>query len=257
MISIAAVILHHGEASSLERVLSEVSGADEIIVVHDGPEIPTALKAVLGKYPAQVFARKLNNDFSAQRNFGLSKVNSDWTLFVDQDESVSPELWEEIRSEITQTMSKSFWISRRDIFLGQKLQHGETGQMQLLRLGRTKLGIGKWQRSVHEVWDVSAPHGFLRNPLWHVSSVTVTEFLQKLNGYAALEPGNRSPLSRRKVLFQLVFYPPGKFLQAVIWRSGWRDGARGWIHAFLMAYYSLIVRVYCWEVWHVSPTNSK
>jgi hypothetical protein len=248
--TITIVILHHGEVGELTTRLREAKEADQILVLEDPSKYTPQVDAVVKKQQGEVIVHSLNHDFAAHRNSVFPKVTSDWTLFLDSDESLSPELWSEISTVIADTKHDSFFIPRRDIFLGKLLEHGETGSMKLVRLARTKAGAGKWERAIHEHWNVAGSRGILISPLLHTPHRSVSAFLQKLHSYGALEPGARNPLLRRKVLFELFFYPPAKFFKAIFWQQGWRDGWYGWVHAFLMAYYSLIVRVYCWEAWH-------
>lgn len=248
MSTLSVVILQSGETDSLRLRLHEVADADEIIILEDATKVSADVHKLALQYKAQAVARNLNSDFSDHRNFALKRVSKTWTLFIDSDESVSADLWQEIRLATQQESVLGYWIPRRDIFLGQLLKYGETGSMQLLRLAQTKAGV--WQERVHETWNVPEPHGFLKESLIHNPNTTIAEFLQKIHRYASLVPEDRTPLSRRKVLFELCTYPVGKFLQAMILRSGWRDGVRGVIHAFVMSYHSLLVRVYCWEAWY-------
>ena len=91
-------------------------------------------------------------DFAAARNAELAKAKTDWVLFVDTDEKITPEL----KSEITKVCSlesdifSAYYIPRLDTFLGHELRHGETGHAKFIRLAKKDFGL--WQRPVHEVW---------------------------------------------------------------------------------------------------------
>ena len=77
-----------------------------------------------------IFERKLNNDFATQRNFGLSKANNEWVLFVDADEEVTQELKNEI-DRLVPTESgdtNAYYVRRRDYFWNQELKYGEVRQ---------------------------------------------------------------------------------------------------------------------------------
>lgn len=50
-----------------------------------------------GKAGARVVYRAWTNDFSAQRNFGLSATDATWVLYLDADEHLTPELASAIR----------------------------------------------------------------------------------------------------------------------------------------------------------------
>ncbi len=249
-IPLTVVILHHGEADEIFTRLEEVSGAAQILVLEDPSEysLGTAKKLVSAKN-IQFVEHALERDFASHRNSIFPYITQEWILFLDRDESVSPKLWQEITGVIQQTEFDAYKIPREDVFLGQTMRFGETGNASFLRLARTELGNNRWQRAVHERWEVPGKVGKLKNSLLHTSHTSVAGFLRKLDAYAQIEPGVRQPLSRRKVLFEMLFYPPAKFFWDVLVLSGWRDGTRGWIFAFGMAYWSLLKRVYCWEAW--------
>lgn len=194
--------------------------------------------------------KKNEPDFARARNMALEKVTTEWAFFLDSDEKCSPQLWAEIHSIIEQDRYDALLLPRRDYFLGKLLKHGETGKTQLLRIARTKIGAKKWHRPVHETWDVSTKKICLtKNILHHFPHPTLSEFIQKLNWYASLEPKSRrhKKYSLAKILFELFFFPLGKFIQNYLFRRGYADSWQGFIHAFCMSYYSLIVRIFLYE----------
>jgi len=60
--------------------------ADEIIIVDTGSKDKT--KEVVSKYTDKIFDFQWIDDFSAARNYSLSKAISDWVLWVDADDVV-------------------------------------------------------------------------------------------------------------------------------------------------------------------------
>ncbi len=60
---------------------------DEIIVVDTGSSDRT--KDIAGSFGAKVFDFEWCDDFSAARNFSISKANGDWILVLDADERIS------------------------------------------------------------------------------------------------------------------------------------------------------------------------
>ena len=65
------------------------------------------------KYGARVINRKLNNNFSAQRNFAIKQAKEEWILFVDADETLNDEIIREIK-KINNPNFESYYIKRRD-----------------------------------------------------------------------------------------------------------------------------------------------
>ncbi|OIO02659.1 MAG: hypothetical protein AUJ49_05850 [Desulfovibrionaceae bacterium CG1_02_65_16] len=63
----------------------------ELVLVWDADVIPDI--PVPRRFPVWQGARRLNRDFSAQRNFMLSACQGDFVLYLDADEGFSPEDW--------------------------------------------------------------------------------------------------------------------------------------------------------------------
>lgn len=76
------------EEPHLARCLSSVKDVvDEIIVVDTGSDDKTI--EIAESFGAKVFHFDWVNDFSAARNFALSKSTGDWILYLDADEELS------------------------------------------------------------------------------------------------------------------------------------------------------------------------
>jgi glycosyltransferase involved in cell wall biosynthesis len=135
---ISAVILTKNEEQNIGKCLESVKWCDEIIIVDDKSSDKTI--DIAKEYHAKAYSHGLSNNFSAQRNFGLSKAKNEWVLFVDSDEIVSDALAFEIPNAIGLTDQNSrnfngFYIKRTDFMWGKQLKHGEA-TIKLLRLGR-------------------------------------------------------------------------------------------------------------------------
>src|SRR3989344_1325800 len=158
---ISAIVLTRNSQERIQKCLGALIWCDEIVVVDDFSTDGT-LDKIKG---AKVYQRKLDNDFAAQRNFGLSKSTHDWILFVDDDEIVNNKLVQEIKKVVKSGKYAGHFLSRRDYFFGRFLSHGETASVKFLRLARKNSGV--WERRVHENWQVAGPVGQLVTPLDH------------------------------------------------------------------------------------------
>ncbi|MCM1989320.1 glycosyltransferase family 2 protein [Oceanirhabdus seepicola] len=101
MISLCMIV--KDEKDNLERCLKSAEGiADEIIIVDTGSTDSTV--EIAKKYTNKVYFYRWINDFSAARNFSLSKANGDWILILDGDDEVPSKHKEDIR-ELTKDTS--------------------------------------------------------------------------------------------------------------------------------------------------------
>ena len=240
---LTGVVLTHNSKSSLEKTLSSITFCDEVIVVDDDSTDGTLFLAK--KYGAKIYQRKLNSNFAAQRNFGLTKAKGKWVLFVDPDEIVTEVLAKEIFRAIDSNTKDGYWIQRVDVFLSKRLLFGETGNIYFVRLA--KKDAGKWKRPVHESWNTSGSLGRLNNPLLHYPHQSLSHFFNKINAYTSIEAVYRKGERRGFSWFELLVYPTAKFFKNYLWLQGFRDGIPGLIMAYMMSIHSLAVRVKMYE----------
>ncbi len=239
---LSTVILAKNEQTNIIRAIESVEFSDEIIVVDDFSTDKTSDYAK--EMGAVVYKRKLNNNFSGQRNFGLQKSRGDWILFLDADEFLTEELQAEIKKLIkSQSKYSIYHIKRRDFMWGKELEHGEIKTVRkkgLIRL--VKKGSGKWTSPVHEVFVTTLAAGRLNNFISHYPHPTVKEFLEKINFYSTLRAKELLRLKKSVSLLEIITFPAGKFLLNYFIKLGLLDGPVGFLYAFMMSLHSFLVR---------------
>src|SRR3990167_6793169 len=110
----SSVVLPHNDEATIAKTLGSLTWCEEILIIDDGSTDNTL--SITRKFTRKIFKHPLDNDLAAQRNFGLSKANGEWVLFVDSDEVVTQELAEEIRQEISNlqfSIYQAFYLKRR------------------------------------------------------------------------------------------------------------------------------------------------
>lgn len=251
---LSAVILTKNEENNIVDCIESVLWCDEIIVVDDVSQDRT-VEIVNNLRDAKiiVFTRPLENDFSAQRNYGLEKARGEWVLFIDSDERVTEGLKNEIQyvtssQNLLQQKLRGFYIRRADVMWSKKLKYGETGNIRLLRL--VKKDAGKWIGKVHEVWKVRGKVGQLKNPLYHYPHQSISEFLQEVNFYTDLRAKELFDNGVKVYWISVITYPLGKFLFNFILKRGFLDGLEGFVFALMMSFHSFLVRGKLWFLWN-------
>lgn len=242
---LTGIVLTHNEEKNIARCLESLKFCDTLLVVDDNSTDKTVRLAK--KLGATVVNHPLDSDYAAQRNWAISQAKTPWILFIDADEVVSVKLGEEITSAIKKIEYKGWLIPRVDYMWGKKLSHGDVGGVRLLRLARR--GAGEWQGAVHETWAIEGNIGALKHPIFHYPHPTLVEFLQEINRYSGIRARELYASGQRVNLFQIIFYPIGKFLDLWILKLGFADGTPGFIHAMTMAFYSFLVRGKLWLLW--------
>jgi glycosyltransferase involved in cell wall biosynthesis len=249
---LSVVILTKNEEENIERCLKSVSFYDEIIVVDDYSTDNTKnqiskIKNQNYKLNIKIYERKLKNDFAGQRNFGLQKATNDWVLFIDADEELTKKLQDEVKSVIRNLIINnqynSFYIRRRDFFWNQELKHGEISQIRqfgLIRLVRKD--SGHWLGNVHEVFYTADRTGRLNGILNHYPHPTLKDFINDINYYSTIRAEELFNRGITTNIFQIIFFPSGKFLYNYFLKLGFLDGAAGFTYAFMMSFHSFLVR---------------
>lgn len=242
---ISAIVLSHDSEDSIGKTLASLVWCDERIIIDDSSTDKT--REISAKHHAILYTHPLNDDFAAQRNFGLTKAKGDWILFIDSDEIVSAGLAREIQKSV-EIDCAGFYIKRQDWLFGKKIRYGETSRVRLLRLA--KKNAGSWTRSVHEVWDVKGVIGTLVAPLDHFPHPDVAQFISEINRYSTL---NARFMYRENIHvppWQIVAYPAAKFFVDYIWYCGFMDGTPGAVIALMMSMHSFLTRAKLWLLWH-------
>jgi len=245
---ITAIILTKNEEKNIKDCLDSLKWADEIIIIDDYSTDQTV--EIARSFGAVIYQRKLNDNFASQRNFGLEMAKGDWILFIDADERISPELKEEIELVTRNPQpnnSVSYYINRQDYLFGKLLKHGETGNIKLLRLARK--GSGLWERKVHEYWNVGAYCNTpLQHALIHYPHQTLTEFLKEINYYSDLNAKVFYEQGKKTNVWEIIFYPTGKFFVNYFVKLGFLDGTPGFLQAMLMSLHSFLTRGKLWQL---------
>jgi glycosyltransferase involved in cell wall biosynthesis len=143
MSSITVILLTFNEEKHIERCLKSLWPIAEAIYVIDSfsTDATCDIARSLG---AKVFQNKWVN-YSTQFNWGLQNcpITTQWTMRMDCDEYLLPELITEINQKIpsTSTETGGFIIKRRVHFMNRWIKHGGFYPHRLLRIWRTGNGV--------------------------------------------------------------------------------------------------------------------
>lgn len=178
--------------------------------------------------------------FVDARLFALSMVNTEWTLMLDADEEIDPELRESIlRADGT---ADAYRFSRTTFFANRPMRiwRGE----RIVRLFRTakaslRSRARNEQAQVHEVWSVAGKVEDCSGVLLHHSYPTIASYRDKFNGYTALEARGIRASAMQVRLARLG--QVARFLFLLFARGSIADGWRGIYVAWWSAAYPVEV----------------
>lgn len=239
---ITCVILAKNEEKNIVDCMETLKWCSRIIVIDDFSVDRTIEVAKING--AEVHKHSLSGNFSKQRNFALEKCNTKWVFFVDADERVTEQLKAEIEKEIKKESISGFILKRKDILWKKTLDHGEMGNVKLLRLA--KKNSGTWIGKVHEVWRVVGKTKELTNPLLHYPHQDISTLLSEINFYSDLRSEELKEAKAKVSPLEIIFYPFGKFIVNYFFKLGFLDGIPGLIMANVMSMHSFLVRGKLW-----------
>lgn len=234
---ISGIVLVGGnyDKELLKRCLDSLSWTDEIV---------------------RVETDSISGSFSDWRNGGAKKANSDWLLYVDSDEYVTPELKNEIISLVTnhQSLITAFAIPRSNILLGRRMRWGGWWPDYVVRLIK-KDALIKWEGELHEQPKIrSLPAGRqgsvgkLKNPLIHNSHRSLTEMVEKTNKWSEIEAELLFKSGHPKMnIARFILVGAREFWYRGIRKLGFLDGTIGIIEVFYQTYSRLITYAKLWE----------
>lgn len=172
-------------------------------------------------------------DFAEARNRLLKSAKNDWVFFVDTDEVVTKKLIKEI-VDLEPKDFDGYYIRRKIIFMGR-----EIGEDKVLRLG--KKNAGRWERKVHETWNIRGKVGTLNNYIIHNTAGNIQSYIEKMNKYSEIHAGENMREGKRSTLFKIIFYPKGKFIQNIF-------TGRGFVFSMLQSFHSFLGWSKLWEL---------
>ena len=108
----------HNEAEELQKLLDvlqkNIDEEDEIVVCVDGDDekVEAVLGEFLSEHKAVVYKRKLEKDFSAQKNSVIEKSSGDYIFHIDADEYPNEILLQQLKEILTINYVDLIWIPR-------------------------------------------------------------------------------------------------------------------------------------------------
>ena len=183
------------------------------------------------------------NGFVDARRFALTRVATGWTLMLDADEELEPEL---ARAILAVDGSVSAYRVRRVTSLcGEPIRTCGWSEERIVRLFRTSgtelraNPAAGGNADLHEEWIPQAGVGDLPGALLHDSYPTLASYQEKFRRYTTIEARGRS--SSPLQLAKAVAIAGPRFVWSLARYEGWRDGWRGLYVAFHAARYNVLV----------------
>jgi glycosyltransferase involved in cell wall biosynthesis len=243
--TLAAVIITKDEEKMIANCIASLQFCDEVVVVDSGSEDNTV--EIARREGALVVAAP-SGSFKDWRNKGKDAVSSDWILYIDADERVTPALADEIERTIQFTSTAAFALHRNNIHFGKWLEHGGWEQDSIVRLFK-RANLVHWEGDVHERAIVDGVIGELKEPLVHLTHRNIKDGLVKSTTWTDTEARLLFEAGTKPVKpFTLVRKFLMEFFRRLVFKKGYKDGMEGWIESFQQAINRFFVYERLWEL---------
>jgi glycosyltransferase involved in cell wall biosynthesis len=245
---LTAIILTFNEADNIQDCIASLKFADHILVFDSYSTDKTVELAE--RAGAQVVQHPFEN-YASQRNAALDEVvgTTEWVLFVDADERVTPELATEIIEKISEPEYAGWRIPRHNYIFGRLTQGAgwyPDYQTRLLRIGAARYDPA---RQVHELVVLDGPEGTISHPLIHYNYRDTTHFTSKQRQYTAYDARVLFEQGIRPKPQNYVLQPWRQFWWRFVTLKGYLDGLHGLRLSVLLAWYELRKYVLLRDLW--------
>ena len=171
--SLTVVILTLNEEANLARCIGSVKGwANEFLILDSGSTDRTC--SIAEESGARIVTHKTEGVFyiSDQRNFILNSglLRTEWTLFIDADETVTPELKTAVDDALQNRDYDAYSLTPKYLFWGKWLKRTQgypNWHDRLLRNGAVHFCGGVW-----ESFSDTSRRGYIREPYLHYANST-------------------------------------------------------------------------------------
>jgi glycosyltransferase involved in cell wall biosynthesis len=272
-VPVSAFIMTLNEENNLRACVDSLHWVDEVVIVDS--ESSDKTRELAERLGCRVVTKRLVS-WSEHQNWVLRNVTfrNEWVLNVDADETIPPDLAEEIRAVVTKnTDTVAYRFRRKDYFLGRWLKHASFYPLWLTRLYKPQ--TVSFERLVNPITKIDGLVSDLEGHLiHHPFSKGVSHWFERHNSYSTLEareyrkvetvtrPGlfasdvNERRRAFKSLFLRLPFRPLVKFVFLYFFKLGFLDGKAGFYYSTMQAFYEFMISVKLVELQQLQLTPS-
>ncbi|MGF1740841.1 glycosyltransferase family 2 protein [Vibrio profundum] len=245
--TLAVALIVKNEAQHLKACLDTVQGwVDEIVVLDSGSTDNT--EQIAREYTDKFFVNENWLGFGPQRRIAQSHVESDYVLWLDADERVTPDLKDSILQAVAAQKTNTLYrFARLSWVFGRYIRHCGWYPDRVLRLYPTKLT--QYDDSlVHEKVEVSKSMQVenLTGDAIHYTYNDMNHYLVKSAGYGKAWAEQRQKRGKKSSLSQGMLHAVGCFMKMYVLKAGFLDGRQGLLLSLLSAHSTFIKYADLW-----------
>lgn len=247
MPTLSVAMIVKNEAHHLAQCLDTVTAwVDEIVILDSGST--DATQQIAEQYGAKFYQNTDWPGFGKQRQLAQQYVTSDYVLWLDADERVTPELRQSIQAAIAQDApNTAYKIPRLSEIFGHKIRHSGWYPDYVIRLYRKDFAR-YGDQLVHEKVELPANANIqkLQGDLLHYTYQNIHHYLVKSASYAKAWADQREKAGKKATLWQGISHAVGCFVKMYVIRLGFLDGKAGLLLAILSAHSTFVKYADLW-----------
>ena len=224
MNDLTVVLLTKNEEKNIADAVHNAKQAAAAVLVVDSGSTDATVKLAEANGACVVY-RAWDNDFSAQRNFALQHVSTEWVLYLDADERLNDELVEAVKRAVAHNERKQFSIKRKSVAFGQEFNYGVLKPDFVPRLFKTK--AVRWVNKVHEKPVCEDKLEVLDGYIEHYTYVSWEQYFNKFNQYTSIWAQNAYEQGKQAGFLTAYAHAVFAFVQMLLCKKGILDGRLG------------------------------
>lgn len=254
--TLSVMIPCRNNEGTMRRVLDSVRTlADQLVVVDSGSTDATLdlVNAARQWGTCEVLLIETHwRGFVRTKQLVLDACASDYALWLDSDEPVSPQLAQSIKAAMAKGLDAAT-VNRVVEYKGKLLKHCWQPEHRL-RLVKTSLVKDNKARFAgidpHDYLELDPPHTapLIEGPLVHQSFESFAQHIDNARRLSQVSAQSMHDMGKRTSPLKLMTSPPGAFLKQLILKGAWRDGPAGWLCASTSAAAALMKHMMLYEL---------
>ncbi len=233
---LSVFITTYNNADTLDKCLSSVAWADEIVVLDS---FSTDQSMEIARHHGCKIHQHEFLGYGKQKQMALEKTSNHWVLLLDADEMLSPELQKEIKALLeTGPRVAGYALPRREQVFW-RMNHPGVRLNYHLRLFDKRRGRLS-DTPIHAAPKVDGGVGRLSQPFFHFGERDIHEKVDKINAYSTGLVADKLARGRKAYPLILIIYPPWIFFRSYVLKRAFLDGWAGFIASVVMSFYAFL-----------------
>lgn len=229
------IIAYNEEKNIGDCLKSVINQAGQVVVLDAGSTDQTSEQ--VSQFPGvDLVTSENNSNLNVNKMKSFASATQDWIFYLDADERLTPQLWEEMEQAVQNEVYNGYRVGRKNIYFGKWLRYG--GQYPELQPRLFRRGKGKFaMKHVHEFLEINGQVGDLKEPFIHLSYPTVEQYFKKFAFYNSFQAEKWAEEGVRWSLKNHLKYgfirPFARFVQKYFLKLGFLDGFVGFVVCFM------------------------